>query len=563
MKVRNTDNIYDYVKWMGGFTFEEKAFNDVDALVLSTLVYYDFSVKKAPDAPMTLRETYRRIRSERGEPPFYTALHNDLCDEFCEIVAKSVRYGSTLVKNYTEKLDHENAVQFVAVTFEMPRLFNFIAYRGTDDTLAGWKEDFMISFTRTQSQELALQYACDNLLPNTVNMIGGHSKGANLALYAAAYLKFDLWENVNKVYLLDGPGFCPEVLDVENIEKVNRRAVRIVPEFCLIGKLFEPKIDDTVIIKSSGNGLLQHDLFTWGVSYGELLTSDHYDEQSLKMSGLIDRWISNMGQDERKTFVNELFDALASDGALTVSDIMDKGLDSLEGIAMKLMSGSHTTRKAVASLPEQALFGNAISSIRKIGLIQWLGQCQVAKNLVLLGTGLFFVLASDRALEITAMVFFLALTAIELVLTIRRLYQAEWKFSMIKERVYLLASLIAICIVIVVKKQALFMIGSILCGIIAIILAFRQMSKATDKQDDTFMRVVHAFETLLLFVYGICFLVVSSDMVYDFSVSVGIVLMVDGAVRMGYRIYRQTHPAVPKPTRERRAYGRRRRERRK
>ena len=550
------DNIYGYIKWMGDFTFDDKEFNEIDALVLCELSYYRLQpTDDAGRAPLTLRRTFERICSVSGESPVFTGLKVECSDRFCEAAARSARFGGMLVKNYTETLDHENAIQFAAVTFEQPKHFNFIAYRGTDDTLAGWKEDFMISFTRTSAQKLALQYARDNIKPGEPNMIGGHSKGANLALYASAYLKFDLWDNVEKVYLLDGPGFCSEVLDTSDVEKVNRRAVRITPEFCVIGKLFEPKIDDLLIVKSSGNGLLQHDMFTWTVQYGELVTADGYAEQAEKLNSLVDRWIENIDQDERETFINELFDALGSEGAVTVSDIMDDGLDSLEAIVMKLLSGSHTTRKTIASLPEKAMFGNLFSKIKETGLIKWLNQCNIAKSLTLVAIGLFFVLASDKALEITAMIFFVALTVVELVLTVRRLKQADWKLSRVKERLYLVSALVAICIVIVVKDQALFMIGSLLYGVTAIVFAFIQLSKAAEKKDDDlFLRIIHTVETVLLFMFGLSFLVINSDVVYAYSLSVGILLMIDGASRAGYRIWRELHPEKVKRRKKKRKH---------
>lgn len=556
------DNIYGYIKWMGDFTFDEREFSDLDALVLCQLSYYELKTKRDPSSPLTLRDTFHVIRDETGDVPYFTGFRNEWSDLLCEAAAKSARFGDMLVKNYTESLDHEHAIQFAAVTFEIPRRFNFIAYRGTDDTLAGWKEDFMISFTRTTAQEMALKYAQDNLLSNANNMIGGHSKGANLALYASAYLNFEQWDTVSKVYLLDGPGFCPEVLDTSDVAKVSRRALRITPEFCIIGKLFEPDIENSVIVKSSGSGLLQHDMTTWGVEYGELLIVDEYDDKGEKLNGLIDRWIENLDQDEREVFVNELFDALASDGSLTVSDIMTKGIDNIENIIMTLLSGSHTTRRAVASLPEQVLFGNTFTNIKKVGFFQWLKDCKALKNIALFVVGLFFVLASDKALEITAMAFFIALTLVELVLTIRRLIKVKWDFRKIKERIYLLVALIAICIVIVVKDQALFMIGSILYGVTALIIAFLQLSKATERNDDLFMRVVRSVETALLFIYGFSFLVINYDNIYGYSLTVGILLMVDGAVRVGYTIYRYYHPMKPKPATRRNRSNRGRRDRR-
>lgn len=556
------DNIYGYIKWMGSFTFEERGFNDLDALVLCQLSYYELKTQRNQLSTLTLRDIFRVIRDETGDNPFFTGFKNEWSDLLCEAAARSARFGNLLVKNYTESLDHKNAIQFAAVTFEMPRHFNFIAYRGTDDTLAGWKEDFMISFTRTTAQEMALRYAQENLLSNTDNMIGGHSKGANLALYASAYLSFDQRDTVSKVYLLDGPGFCPEVLDTSDIAKVSRRAIRITPEFCIIGKLFEPDIENSVIVKSSDSGLLQHDITTWGVEYGKLLTTDEYDETAQKLNSLIDRWIENLDQDEREVFVNELFDALASDGSLTVSDIMSKGVDSFENIVMTLLSGSHTTRRAVASLPEQVFFGNTFTNIKKVGFFQWLKDCKALKNIALFVIGLFFVLASDKALEITAMALFIALTVVELVLTIHRLIKAKWDFRKIKERIYLLVALVAICIVIVVKDQALFMIGSILYGVSSLIIAFLQLSKATVKNDDPFMRVVRSVETALLFIFGFSFLIISYDKIYGYSLTVGILLMVDGALRIGYTIYRYYHPAIPKPARRRNRLSRGRSDRR-
>ena len=148
------------------------------------------------------------------------------------------------------------------------------------------------------------------------------------------------------------------------------------------------------------------------------------------------------------------------------------------------------------------------------------------------------------------MTFFIALTVVELVLTIRRLQKADWDFLRIKERLYLLVALVAICIVIVVKDQALFMIGSILYGVSALIIAFLQLSKATNTKGDTFMRFVRMIETALLFVYGIMFLILNYEQIYGCSLSVGILLMLDGAVRIGYSIYRYYHPAKPKAARK-------------
>ena len=121
----------------------------------------------------------------------------------------------------------------------------------------------MISFRRTEAQEMALRYARAHLAPGRRWMLGGHSKGGNLALYAACLLEEELWQRVDHVYLLDGPGLCPEVMDVNCTERIEGKTTRIIPAFCVIGKLFEPNITDTRIVRSSALGPMQHNLGPW------------------------------------------------------------------------------------------------------------------------------------------------------------------------------------------------------------------------------------------------------------------------------------------------------------
>ncbi len=542
------DNIYDYVRWTGGFSFEEKPFCDADALAFAVLAYYDYDPDgRLASGSLTLKETCRRMREERGTLPPFVAPTAEDADSFIEAAADSRRFGSLLLKSYTQKLDLKKAVQFAAVTFECPGDFSFTAFRGTDETLAGWKEDFMISFTRTEAQELAVAYAKENIAPGIRNFIGGHSKGANLALYAAAHLPDELWQSVEQVYVLDGPGFCPEVMDTSLIERVDHRATRIIPKFCIIGKLFEPRIRHTVIVDSSQEGFIQHELFTWGIAYGELIAVPENDPKAVEINRTIDRWIKNVSQKERRVFVDELFGALSADGAVTVTDVMKNGIGGIENILVGILGSSRTTRRTMASLPAQAAFGNVFRNIRRIGFVKWFDECQVLKCLILIGAGIFFIAASEKVLEFTAMVFFLALAAAELIFTVKRLYQEKWDLTKIKERIYLLVILTAICIVIVVKENALFMIGSILYGVFAITLAFRQLAKATRKDGDLTVRVIHIIETILLFISGVCLLIIPFSSIYGYTLFVGILLIADGAARFIYRVY----PFFKKPAQKR------------
>ena len=110
--------------------------------------------------------------------------------------------------------------QFAAVTYVIPNGPTVVAFRGTDSTIIGWKEDFMISYTSVPSQDLALSYAIKHVGEADGDVIIlGHSKGAHLALFAAAHLEEKYQDKLLHVYLNDGPGFNPDILDKSLIYK--------------------------------------------------------------------------------------------------------------------------------------------------------------------------------------------------------------------------------------------------------------------------------------------------------------------------------------------------------
>lgn len=175
------DNIIDYLRWMGRFSFEELPFSEVDAICLCQASYYDLALaENYPDLPLTLSGHYDRVAAERHIAVNVAGTFaSSTTAEFFKLLAKSRRFSELKVVDYSEKLDGENAIQFCAVTFVREGDFSFVSFRGTDDTLAGWKEDFMITFERTAAQKMALEYAKTHIRDGVKNYLGGHSKGGN------------------------------------------------------------------------------------------------------------------------------------------------------------------------------------------------------------------------------------------------------------------------------------------------------------------------------------------------------------------------------------------------
>lgn len=218
---------------MGNLSFEKRPFCETDALVLCDVVYFDvFSGQDAPGK--TFFELINSAPVEDSE--IVKCLGGGVAKHiaFIRAIEGSRRFGQIILKSYSETLNHKKSIQFAAADFTYKDQWNFIAFRGTDDTIAGWKEDFMIAFTRTPAQEKALDFAKSHISKNIRNYIGGHSKGGNLALYAASMLPENLQEYVDRVYDLDGLGFCGEVFDLAALNRIREKTTFIIPEFSVI-----------------------------------------------------------------------------------------------------------------------------------------------------------------------------------------------------------------------------------------------------------------------------------------------------------------------------------------
>ena len=449
---------------------------------------------------------------------------------FIRAVEGSRRFGEVVLKSYSETLDHKKSIQFAAADFAYKDQWNFIAFRGTDDTIAGWKEDFMIAFTRTPAQEKALDFSKSHINKNTRNYIGGHSKGGNLALYAASILPENLQEYVDRVYDLDGPGFCGEVFDLTALNRIREKTTFIIPEFSVIGRLFDPDFPDTKIVASDESAMMQHELLSWGVRSEGLDTVPENDPRAKNINRVIDEWMENISQEDRKTFVSELFDALAADGAKTMTDIMHKGLDGFEKILFRAAGSSRVTKKAAAALPEQALFGSTFREIKQTGLWRTLVKNGLAQAAAMIITGFLFLYASENILNVVSMVFITGLALLQTRLTYKRLKENNWKFTMVRDRLYLSIILIVLSIFLFVKDHAMFIMGSVIFSISAFVLAAWSGIKAADKTTPFLRRILSGAESVLCIIYGISFMIIPQGAVFGYTLSIGYFLIGDALI---------------------------------
>ena len=369
------DRLTDYIAWLGDVDFDARPLGEVDALIMCVISYFDLSPAMDPNGGTFYLKDCAQTEFSGKLGLKITGGDLGNSDIFLA-AAKSKRFGELVITRYVDQLDPDQDLQFSAVVLSWKDKFSFIAYRGTDDTLVGWKEDFMIAYTQTKAQKMAVEYAkaAINFKPpkksgrtpagivgsksnakDRVWYIGGHSKGANLALYTACMLPAKDMARVERVFVLDGPGFAPEVVDTELLKRIDAKTTRIIPEYSVIGRLMEPQLSDTRIVQSAFDGFMQHSLASWGVYHGGLALSEMTEPKDRWINETLKTWIEGMPYETRRTFVNELFDALMSGGAQTVPELTSGGLAGMEAVLKSFTGFSDSTKEILSQLKSAAI----------------------------------------------------------------------------------------------------------------------------------------------------------------------------------------------------------------
>lgn len=315
-------NIFDYLKWRGDLTFIQDPPNAVDALVFSALSYIRFGgmVEALPQVPVSLKTAAEEFFS-KDDYETCCRIQKDL--DLLHAAVQTRRYADSRICMYRDMLVPEQETQFAAMTFLLDDGSMFLAFRGTDNTLVGWKEDFNMTFQQTiPAQRLALQYTRDVAMEYLRPMyLGGHSKGGNLAVFAAARSSPMIQQRILQVFNNDGPGFTGYLMGDPGYLAMVPRIRTFIPQSSVIGMLLEHEEPYTVI-RSKSVGLLQHDLYTWDVLGKSFLTVEEITEGSQFVDATIKTWFSEMTSQERGQLVDVMYALLGSGGAENVYDLL-------------------------------------------------------------------------------------------------------------------------------------------------------------------------------------------------------------------------------------------------
>lgn len=336
-------NEIDYIHLCGSRSFEETPFRLQDALLLSQLCYNDMPAA-ATDRGELLRNIYplTDLTKQVGS----LKLLAEWQEVFREM-AVTERYGDLLVHHYVNVVEQEAVMQFSAQVYETPR-YTCVAYRGTDNTLTGWKEDLYLSFQSPVHAQNAAVYYLEQIAEVTDKplLLCGHSKGGNLAMYAAAHVKPEIQRRIRLVYSFDGPGLDENTKSSDGYKAVAGRIVSVIPEKSVVGLLMD-YAENYTVVKSSAASLGQHDAYTWQFEGEELVLLEGVDSSSRVTDKALHAFLSKTSPEELKAFVGALFDILEATDAETIRGMQEQGWGAVAKMAQRTMSLDEASRKVL------------------------------------------------------------------------------------------------------------------------------------------------------------------------------------------------------------------------
>lgn len=316
-------SITDYVKKYGKYTIDEMPFNDVDSLVLSQLAYLKFD-GMVPGIKENLPSVaIRELPShERFLHLFDDERYEKVNKALFKAAIKSPRFQNMRLNYYVNLIDVGWEIQFSAVTCLFEEGLVYVAFRGTDETIVGWKEDFNMAFqTPVPAQEKAVQYlnyAAGNIAGEFI--VGGHSKGGNLAVYSSMMCVPEVRKRILRIYSHDGPGFRQEVLDSGEYDEIKGRIHKLIPHSSLVGMLLQTQ-ENYEVVECKKFGLLQHDPFNWIVEDGDFKRVDGLYKHVEMQDESVNQWIRDMDKEQLREFVEQLFAVINAPGASTLIDL--------------------------------------------------------------------------------------------------------------------------------------------------------------------------------------------------------------------------------------------------
>lgn len=348
-------NLMDYLEWRGDVPLAADPFGPVDNLVLAELAYVDFhGIVSETGDKVPLKEVRDTFYSTHTREEFKQSSFAKRAPLLLDGMADGARFGGIELSDHINQVDREKGEQMSAVTYHLPDGTVYVAFRGTDGTVVGWREDFDLSYADETPGQVSAKGYLERIAekyPSPLR-VGGHSKGGNFAVYAASFCGEGVQDRILEVYSNDGPGFRERVLAFEGYRRIRDRILSIVPDTSIIGMLLDTDVPLRVV-KSSASGILQHDALTWQVLRNRFVEASLSD-MGKYINKALDAWVAGMDDATRRSLIETVFSMIEATGMETFGDISEQKWKSAEAML-----------SAAANLPKE----KQQELLRMIGLL--------------------------------------------------------------------------------------------------------------------------------------------------------------------------------------------------
>jgi hypothetical protein len=363
-------NVFDYLDWRGDLSFKACPFNDVDNVVFSIISYYPFDGivnsgfgRASVRLPEAAKKLYEAAKTDAAVERLF--IFGQRHTDFLLRLAEVPRYRDCLLCGYINKIDADHEMQFAAITITVPGFPAYVSFRGTDAAIIGWKEDFNMILNDTIPAQLEaasyLNAAAKHIRGKII--AGGHSKGGNLAVYAASFCGRAVQKRIKSIYSNDAPGFNKTVTSSEGYKNIEKKICCYIPESSVVGLLFE-YVKHYKVVKSSESGLFQHDPFSWEIKGKDMVHIDAVSKGSILVNKTLMQWLENMDHQTRAVFVETLFTVLDKANIKSIPDFTDSAFKNT-ALLIKSLNNVDSESKKILFKTFSVLFKTATHNIHQ------------------------------------------------------------------------------------------------------------------------------------------------------------------------------------------------------
>ena len=313
--------IFDYLDQVAYDSIYDTPFNELDMLMLTEITYLPFdqivSDQMSPDCTCRLFEAAEKVPQDLS----MLVTKNRL--KLLEKVASSTRFKNIKLMGYVNDIDPDVQKQFAAMIFKIKPDSYVLTFRGTDDSIIGWKEDFHMTYMdQVPAQKTAVNYLrkAMDALPGQF-ILTGHSKGGNLASYAASQIEPEYQERIQSIYSYDAPGLNHSVITSQGYQTISDKIKRYIPQGSIVGMMLETPKQAQIVKSTAIGGLAQHDTFTWQISDQTFVLLDNLNPDSLQMDKTLKNWVDSVSDEELKDFFDLFFGLILDAGISSINDL--------------------------------------------------------------------------------------------------------------------------------------------------------------------------------------------------------------------------------------------------